>query len=254
MCWSISLGAWFIAWLTVPSLRPFTAAVLLLHLPVLVAGVANLHLGFFCPALCTRGGEKRRLALTFDDGPEPNLTPAILDLLGEFNFRATFFCIARRVEKHPAVARLIVTRGHTIACHDLDHQWTANLRRHRRMVADINEACSIIRSVTGISPRCYRPPVGLSNPHLRTALAHLDMVCIGWSRSLGDAGNRFAGRLRRMPRLAEPGAVIMLHDCLPAVSHRDVFLQQLRMLCERIREKELTSVGVDELFGVTPYR
>ena len=122
------------------------------------------------------------------------------------------------------------------------------------MVAEIGEACSIITAVIGKTPRLYRPPVGLSNPHVRTALEELDMECIGWNRSLGDGGNRFTGKLNRMPALARAGSVIMLHDCLPDARNRDIFLKNLRALCEHMKARELVCVGVGELFGVAAYR
>jgi peptidoglycan-N-acetylglucosamine deacetylase len=253
-CWSISLGICFICWVEFPQLRTVFSIVLVLHIPLLIAGIVNLRLGFFCPAYCANPREKHHLALTFDDGPDPVLTPAILDALEEYGFRATFFVIARRVERYPDIAREIVARGHTIGCHDLEHRVTTNFRLHRKMVSEIGEACSIIANVTGKHPRLYRPPVGLSNPHLRTALAQLDMVCIGWDRSVRDAGNRFVKRLSGIPQLARAGSVILLHDCLPNPQNRDVFLLQLKELCERMRECDIIGVSVDGLFDVVPYR
>ena len=122
------------------------------------------------------------------------------------------------------------------------------------MVSEIGHACSIIASVTGKSPRLYRPPNGLSNPHLRTALEKLDMECIGWNQNLGDGGNRFVNRLNRMPELARAGSVIMLHDCLPDERNRDIFLKNFRALCERIKERDLISMRIGEFFGVAAYR
>jgi len=250
----LSLLAWFAAWLAIPGLRPFAAIGMVLHAPVLIYGILSLRTNFFCAARCCRTGETHRFALTFDDGPDPALTPAVLDLLDEFNFKATFFLIGRRVEQHPDLARSAAQRGHTIGCHDLDHHWSANFRQHRRMNADISEACSIIERTIGERPRLYRPPVGLSNPHLRIAMTQLDMICIGWNRALRDGGNRFAGKFTRMPQLARAGSIVMLHDCLPCPEFRDEFLMNLRRLCETARRHGLVSVGVDALFGIDAYR
>ena len=248
--WAISLLAWFVAWVTLPAGRSCAAIGMALHAPVLIFGIVSLRANFFCAAICRCKGERRRFALTFDDGPDPALTPAVLDLLDEFGFKATFFLIGRRVEQHPAIARETARRGHTIGCHDLDHRWSANFRRHRRMSADIGEACSIIEQITGRRPRLYRPPVGLSNPHLRTAIAELGMLCIGWNRALRDGGNRFAGKFSKMPQLARAGSIVMLHDCLPHPENRDSFLKYLRLLCETARREGLESVGVDTLLEI----
>ena len=122
------------------------------------------------------------------------------------------------------------------------------------MVRDISSANRIIADVTGKYPRLYRPPVGLSNPHLRTALEELGMSCIGWNRSIGDAGNRFAGTFKRIPDLARPGSIILLHDCLPDPAKRDLFLQHLRLLFTSMKKQKLSGVTVSTLLNIPPYR
>jgi peptidoglycan-N-acetylglucosamine deacetylase len=252
--WSLSLGCCGLLWYLLPLHRAALGVLLLLHIPVLAAGILSLRLRFFCNARCACAVDRTHLALTFDDGPDPLLTPFILDVLDSHRFVGTFFCIARRVEQFPDLAREIVARGHTIACHDLDHRVTANFRMKKKLVADIRAACTTIAAVTGKHPRLYRPPVGLSNPHFRAALRELDMECIGWSRSLGDAGNRFVKKLERMPDLVHPGSVIMLHDCLPYPDSRDLFLRHFRALCEKIDAANLSSVSIGGLFGIGEYR
>lgn len=252
--WALSLGIWSVSWFLFPAFRTAILPVMLLHVPVAVIGIFDLRLGFFCPALCGNPSEKNRCALTFDDGPDPVLTPGILAVLGRHGFTATFFVIADRVKQYPEVARSIVAEGHTVACHDLSHRNTDNFRRQRGMTADITAACRIIHAATGKWPLLYRPPVGLSNPHLRTALEKLGMTCIGWNRSIRDGGNRFAGRFRGMAGCSSPGAVIMLHDCLPRQEYRDAFIEHFTALCQQIQRKGLTSVTVDELFGIPAYR
>ncbi|MBN1757803.1 MAG: polysaccharide deacetylase family protein [Chitinispirillaceae bacterium] len=252
--WSFSLAVSFIAWIFLPPFRPFLSVVLLAHLPVLIFGITNLQAGFFCRSYCRIPGELHRCALTFDDGPDPRLTPAVLDLLDEFNVTATFFLIARKARQHAELAREIVNRGHEVACHDLDHHFTANFRRHHRMVREINTACTIIADATGKSPLLYRPPVGLSNPHLRTALAELGMRCIGWDRGLGDGGNRFVSTFTRMPHLAKPGSIVLLHDCLPDEKNPDLFLNSLRSLLGEMKNNGLSGVTVSTLCSLRAYR
>ena len=252
--WSISLGCWFIFWLFFPSLRLVTVIGLILHIPILIMGIWNLRLRFFCNTYFSASHEKKKIALTFDDGPDPLLTPAILDILNRYNFKATFFVVAQCVKHHPAIAQRIITDGHTIACHDLKHRATDNFRRKTRLIRDIREANSIIASITGKYPRLYRPPVGLSNPHLRSALQQLDMECIGWNRTLRDAGNRFIHRFKNMPKLVHPGSVILLHDILPNMENRELFLKHFNELCSELSHHQLITVGVETLFGIKAYR
>lgn len=222
--------------------------VLVLHGAVLIAGIIDLRLQFFVPVLWRNPESHSALALTFDDGPDPNLTPAILDLLDRFNYKATFFVVARRVEQYPQLAVTIVRRGHTIACHDLDHRPTGNFRSNRQMLREIDQACTIIQTITGKRPSLYRPPVGLSNPHLRPVLETLHLTCIGWSGSVRDGGNRFIHRLSRMQHLAVAGTVVLLHDTLPNPKHRQTFLTHLEELLVQMENKHLASVDVNQFF------
>jgi peptidoglycan/xylan/chitin deacetylase (PgdA/CDA1 family) len=237
----------------IPAIRQISAIAMLLHLPILAAGIMSLRLNFFLPALCRRPGEPNRFALTFDDGPDPELTPAVLALLDEFGFKATFFLIGQRVRHYPDLAKAIAERGHTIASHDLNHFWHANFRRQRRMAKDISEANSIIAQATGRAPRLYRPPVGLSNPHLRIVLEKEGMICIGWDRAVHDGGNRFFHTFKKIPSTAHAGSIVMLHDCLPVPGNREPFLKELRNLFERAQKNGLISTGVDTLFGIDAY-
>jgi len=236
------------------AVRPFAAVAILAHIAVFAAGVWNLRLGFFCSALYENRAKKGCCALTFDDGPDPDLTPDILDALDRYGFTATFFCIGQNVEKHPELAGEIVKRGHTIACHDLEHKATANFRLKRAMVRDIGMANRTIFAATGRYPRLYRPPVGLSNPHLASALDSLDMLCIGWKHTLRDSGNRRASHIERMERLCSEGAVIILHDILPKPHLKELFLENLEKLLQKMAAQGLVSISVAQLFEVEPYR
>jgi peptidoglycan/xylan/chitin deacetylase (PgdA/CDA1 family) len=121
------------------------------------------------------------------------------------------------------------------------------------MLSDIGKAQSIVENIIGKKPLLYRPPVGLSNPHLAIALAKLDMMCIGWSRSTKDAGNRRLGRIRALKDLASPGRVLCMHDCLPVKEYKQEYLEALEKLCQSMKEKNITGIGVDEMFGVEAY-
>jgi peptidoglycan/xylan/chitin deacetylase (PgdA/CDA1 family) len=224
-----------------------------MHIPLFIWGIFNIRLSFFCETLCSKKNEKKSLALTFDDGPDPAITPDILDLLDKYNLKATFFMIAKNVLLHPQLAQEVSKRGHTIACHDLNHDLTTNFRMTKKMLSDISEAQKIIQNTTGKKPLLYRPPVGLTNPHLRVALKKLNMTCIGWNKSVKDAGNRRSFTFKNIPGLASPGAVILLHDTMPDVDKKDEFLFNLKILFGNIKEEGYLSVGVDTFFSIKAY-
>src|SRR5439155_8821651 len=119
------------------------------------------------PPLCGALGVERRLepargavALTFDDGPHPQGTPAVLEALERTGAVATFFLVGEQVERRPALAREITTAGHGIALHGHRHR---NLLRvpPRALAEDLRRAGALIAEATGVAPRLYRPPYGI---------------------------------------------------------------------------------------------
>ena len=251
--WSISFLIFLGLWTTVPFLNILWLVIALLHIPLFIRGIIDIRNCFFCHAYCHKDSEKNALALTFDDGPDPKITPLILELLQQFGFKATFFVIAKNAERYPKLTKQICEQGHTIACHDLDHRYTSNFRLTKKMLSEIGEAQKIIYNLTGKKPLLYRPPVGLTNPHLAVALKKLNMYCIGWSGSVGDGGNRFPKRFSLIPELARPGSVVLLHDSIPNENYREQLLLEIEKLFQSIRDKNLSTIGVDELFRLKPY-
>ncbi len=240
-------------WAIFPQYRVFSLTLLLMHIPVLIWGIIDIRNSFFCQAFCHKNGEQSSLALTFDDGPDPEITPEILDLLKKFGYTATFFLIAKRAERYPDLVKRIIDEGHTIACHDLDHRYTCNFRLTAAMVRDISAARDILKKISGKTVQLYRPPVGLTNPHLNTALKKLNMECIGWSGSVRDGGNRFPKTFHLIPELARPGSVILLHDTVPVPEYKSDFLIQLENLFISIQEKKLRTASLQSLFSLQPY-
>lgn len=251
--WYISAGITSLLWVFSADYRIVFSILLLMHIPVFVWGIVDLRNNFFCKALFHKKGEKHLCALTFDDGPDPRCTPVVLDLLDKYKFKATFFLIASNVLKYPDLTREILSRGHVIGCHDLTHSLNCNFRFSNQMFREIGEAQSIIEAATGKKPRFYRPPVGLSNPHLQTALNRLHMQCIGWSSSVGDAGNRRKNTFRKFYSMSSPGTVLLLHDTLPVSSHADSFFTELEHLFIKITDDNIKSVPVDVLFSEKAY-
>jgi len=245
--WSLTLGCSAALWIAVPGFRAFAAILLLAHAAVLIWGIADIRLQFFTRAKCRIPEATQSVALTFDDGPDPELTPDILDLLKAHNMHATFFVIAQRAHQHPDIVKRACAEGHTIGCHDLEHRWTANFRMVGRMVRDIGAAQEIIAAITGQKPTLYRPPVGLTNPQTPIALSRLHMTCAGWNRSAREGGNRISANIRKIGDLnCKPGDVILLHDCLPKREYRRIILENMERLMMRMKERKIGSRGIGE--------
>jgi len=251
--WILAFTICFESFLLFPWLRTVFAVAVLLLLGVFVYGVACIRSGFFGKVYFRAFNEDRRIALTFDDGPDPALTPDVLDMLDCFGYKATFFVVGRNAEKYPDIVRRAHDAGHIVACHDLTHKNTSNFRMTDSAARDIGEAASIIEKIIGKKPLLYRPPAGLLNPHIIKALKRLGMSCIGWSERVRDSGNRRKNRIFLLYKMAKPGSVILLHDCLPVPDNKPVFLEQLEKLFISIREKGLNPVGLDEMFSIRAY-
>jgi peptidoglycan/xylan/chitin deacetylase (PgdA/CDA1 family) len=198
----------------------------------------------FGQSLCRVRTAEKAVALTFDDGPDPETTPALLALLAKRGVRATFFCVGSRVARFPALALRLVSEGHQVENHSFDHRRLTNLLSTARLRADLARAQRAIGAVTGQAPRLFRPPMCLTNPRVFRVAAELGLqitACSarGWDRR-PDPPESIAWRLLR--RL-EPGAVFLLHDggvparrLLPAVDLLLDGLQASGYRCLRLDE------------------
>ncbi len=220
----------------------------------LALGIGDLRLGFFGRSVWRGKKNSRCVSLTFDDGPDPDLTLEILRILEKYGMTATFFVVGDRARVRPDLVRTVFERGHTIGCHDLHHWGTENFRLYRRAYKEIRQATEILQTIVGRRPLLYRPPVGLMNPHIAKALTDLDLTCIGWSSSAGDCGNRRIAGIRQIGRLGKPGDIVLLHDRAGNPACIDSILAQVDTLCARITALGLKGVSVDRLTGIPAYR
>jgi peptidoglycan/xylan/chitin deacetylase (PgdA/CDA1 family) len=166
------------------------------------------------PWLTVRRGPRaaRRIALTFDDGPDPRWTPRVLDILAEAGARGTFFLVGERAARAVKLVRAIADAGHEVASHGWSHRslW---LCTPRRTAEEIGQTHDLLTAVTGREPRWFRPPWGMLNAALFPVLRRHGSRCVLWSiqpeglRSV-DAGAQVTHVLAR----AHPGAIVDLHD------------------------------------------
>jgi peptidoglycan/xylan/chitin deacetylase (PgdA/CDA1 family) len=170
-------------------------------------------LGPVISKLPSSAAERGEIALTFDDGPDPDLTPRVLDLLDEGGAQATFFCVGARARAHPHLVREIAARGHTVENHAFEHSRAMGFYGVRRLVRDIGDAQKTLADITGSAPKFFRAPFGIRTPLTEPALARLGLRCVAWNirslDSVDSSADRVAARVVR--RLA-PGAIVLMHD------------------------------------------
>ncbi len=153
------------------------------------------------------------VALTIDDGPDPEVTPQVLSLLQARGATASFFCIGERVERHRTLAREIHAAGHAIENHSYAHAHSFSLHGPAAMSADIVRAQECIAAAVGEQPRFFRAPAGLRNPFLEPVLSRLQLRLASWSRRGFDTVNRDPGAvLARLTKALRGGDILLLHD------------------------------------------
>jgi peptidoglycan/xylan/chitin deacetylase (PgdA/CDA1 family) len=164
--------------------------------------------------LCAWRGPRagRRIALSFDDGPDAEWTPRVLDLLAAAGVRATFFLVGQRAADAKATTRAIAAAGHEIGSHGWSHTslWLCG---PRRTDAEIGRAHATLGDLTGTPPALFRPPWGMVNAAMFRALRRHGQRCVFWS--IQPEGLRPASadlQVARVTRAAHPGAIVDLHD------------------------------------------
>src|SRR5689334_20698609 len=170
MMWKISSAALHVTAAAATAVHPHVwpwalGAVAANHATVTWAGLwpRSTLLGPNWTRLPEAPGADRGVAVTIDDGPDPEVTPRVLDILDRCGARATFFCIGTRIVAHRELAREIVARGHVIENHSFSHPHSFSLFGPRAMAAQVAAAQDVIAAVTGEAPRFFRAPAGLRN-------------------------------------------------------------------------------------------
>jgi len=213
-----------------------TAAGLLPRCTLLGANLTRL------PEALARQGA---LALTIDDGPDPEVTPRVLELLATHGACATFFCIGERVERHPELAQAIVAAGHAIENHGQRHHKLNSLLGVAGWQREISEAQDCITRITAQVPRFYRPTAGLRNPFLDPVLHRLGLHLASWTRRGFDTRNKNAETvLQRLSTKLSGGDILLLHDGNAARTQQGnpVIIEVLPALLARIKAAGLHTV------------
>lgn len=153
------------------------------------------------------------VAVTIDDGPDPVVTPQVLEILERFGAKATFFCIGSRVADHPEIAQQIVRQGHALENHSQRHPWYFSLLGIGGLRREILAAQETTLRITNTIPRLFRAPAGLRNPLLEWVLIRERLRLVSWTRRGFDTVNGEAAPiLRRLSAGLRGGDILLLHD------------------------------------------
>jgi peptidoglycan/xylan/chitin deacetylase (PgdA/CDA1 family) len=220
-----------------------------LYSGLVLSGVFALRLRMFVDAVTRGPAGVRGWALTFDDGPDPETTPRVLDALDRAGAKATFFVIVRKAEAHPALVKEILARGHSVGLHSYAHDRLFALRSERRVRADLERGIAALTAITGESPALFRPPIGHTNPTIARVVEELDLVTVGWSVSARD-GTALANADRVVARVSarlQDGAIVLMHDASERGTHAPVAADAIERIVSAGREARVEVVPLEAL-------
>lgn len=192
---------------------------------------------------------RNEIALTIDDGPDPEVTPQVLDLLDHYHAKATFFCIGNRAAQHPELCREIVRRGHAIENHSQHHKHYFSLLGTGGFTREIQAAQDTLFSVTGVHPKFFRAPAGLRNPFLQPVLSRLGLRLASWTVRGFDTQVKDAKKVKsRLLSGLRPGAILLMHDGNAARTKENipVILAVLPFLLDAANKANLHFVTLQE--------
>lgn len=194
------------------------------------------------------GAGARRVALTFDDGPDPEVTPRVLDVLDRHGARATFFCIGERVERHPETVAEVARRGHRVENHTHRHLARFSVLLPGGIAREVDRAQRAIEAATGRAPELFRPPAGFRSFLLEPLLARRGLALVSWTRRAYDTVRSDPARVARsLTRGLGPGEIVLLHDgrAAGAAAGRPVVLEALPRLLAHLAGEGLETSFID---------
>ncbi len=208
----------------------------------LVLGSINVCSNFYIKTICKGNNQTNSIAITFDDGPNKNITPKILDILKENKIKACFFCIGKNAELNCEILKRINNEGHLICNHTYSHSNNFDLFSSSKMKNEIIKTTSIINDIINKEVKYFRPPFGVTNPNLAKALKNTNLISIGWSlRSLDTtAKGNIIKTINRLEKI-KAGDIVLLHDSIleaPEILEKFIAI---------VRAKDLKFVRLDEL-------
>lgn len=190
-------------------------------------------------------GQTGTVTFTFDDGPDPIHTPAVLDVLKAHSIKATFFCIGSKVKEHPEIIERMVAEDHTVANHTHSHSYYWGFLSESKVTKEIEQTSLLIKEITGNEPRYFRPPFGVTNPQIARSIKKLGYQCIGWDvRSLDTLREPMDKVVQRVAKKLQNGSILLFHDNL---KNCPMILEEVIQLC---KAKQKSIVSLEE--SITP--
>ena len=242
-----------VVWAIQPALWPWIIGVLIANHCVLSCAVLfpkGRLLGPNLTRLPQAAIRRGEVVLTFDDGPDPEVTPRVLDLLDQYQVRASFFCIGAKAAAYPHLLKEILRRGHSVENHSYHHSPYFPFYGIARLRREVQNTQAAIAGITGRAPVFFRAPAGFRSPFLDFVLARCGLHYVSWTRR-GFDGVRSDPVLvlRRLTRNLAAGDVLLLHDSVSARTYEPAVLSVLPTLLQQLAAQGLKAVSLPAAFA-----
>ena len=203
---------------------------------------------FFIKIVCKAETDKKEIAISFDDGPAMNYTPQILQLLKRENVKATFFCIGNRIAGNEHILKQIKEEGHIIGNHSYSHHFWFDMYSAKKMQNDLEQMDDEMERATGLRPKLFRPPYGVTNPNIKKAIITGGYTPVGWSvRSMDTVIKDKNKLLSKINAGIKPGAVFLFHDTSKTT------LNVLPEFIQEVKKRGYEIIPLDKLLALTAY-
>jgi peptidoglycan/xylan/chitin deacetylase (PgdA/CDA1 family) len=217
---------------------------------VLTVFLGSYFIGFnyFVNSYCRGNASKKEIAITFDDGPMADFTPQVLDVLKNENVPAAFFLIGKNIHGNETLLKRIINEGHVVGNHSFEHGFWFSMQRAVVMRSDLEQCENEIFKTTGLRPKLFRPPYGVTNPAVAEVVEQKKYHSIGWSNRTYDTVAKNPDKLlqKTLDNLKN-GDVILFHDWgAHTLGILSDFIKQARL-------KGYNFVRADKLFAIEPY-
>lgn len=221
---------------------------LIAYLLIVFWGCVNVGSNFFIKIICKAKTDRKEIAISFDDGPAVNFTPATLEMLNTENVKATFFCIGNRITGNEKILQQIHQDGHIIGNHSFSHHFWFDMYSAKKMLDDLKQMDAAMEKVIGLKPKLFRPPYGVTNPNLKKAIIKGGYTPVGWSvRSMDTVIKDKNKLLDKINAGIEPGAVFLFHDTCA------ITLKVLPQFIKEVKKRGYIIVPLDKLLHLQPY-
>ncbi|WP_341980725.1 polysaccharide deacetylase family protein [Rossellomorea oryzaecorticis] len=188
--------------------------------------------------------DKKVVALTFDDGPHPKVTPEILSTLDEFDAKATFFMLGNQAEYYPSVAQEVAQEGHEIGNHTTSHMNLTNLNKEE-IIKEIQTSNQLIKKASGQTPSVFRPPYGAFNEDVKEYIKEKNTPLVLWSVDSLDWQSRNANDVnKKVKEEIVSGSIILLHDIHPSTA------EALPKLLESLEREGYQFITISQLLSL----